>query len=151
MKKTLLIASFVIATGMAQAASAQVAASAQQDRQSPRELFENYNDVRTSEKVFVHTDKDSYVGGDTLWFRAYRVQAETHSPMLYSGLVYADLFDADNKQVARIQLTRTDFCFKGSYKLPKNLDPGYYTLTAYTYWMQNFPSEFYFSKRIFQG
>ncbi len=149
MKKTLLIASFVIATGMAQAASAQIAASAQQDRQSPRELFENYNEIRVAEKVFVHTDRDSYMSGDTLWLRAYRVHAGTHSPMLYSGLVYVDIFNADNKHIAKIQLPRNGQCFRGTYKLPKEMVPGYYTLTAYTYWMQNFPSEFYFSKRIY--
>ncbi len=114
-----------------------------------RKRFEAYNDSYFQEKVFVHMSKDSYQGDEIMWFKAYRVDATAHSPKLYSGLVYADIFDPANKQVARIQLARTDSCFHGSYKLPPTAVSGYYTLTAYTYWMQNYSEEFYFSKRFY--
>ena len=33
------------------------------------------------EKVYLHTDKDNYIAGDTLCFRAYVVNASTHEPL----------------------------------------------------------------------
>ena len=114
-----------------------------------RTFFEAYIDAFFQEKVFVHLNKDSYQEDEIMWLKAYRVDAATHFPQLYSGIVYAEIFDPTNKQIARLQLKRDSTGFQGSFKIPLGAVSGYYTLTAYTYWMQNYPSEFYFSRRFY--
>ena len=40
------------------------------------------------EKVYVHTDNQCYFVGDTLWYKAYVVQAGTLQPTTMSRLLY---------------------------------------------------------------
>lgn len=114
-----------------------------------RTLFGAYTDAFFQEKVFVHLNKESYQEDEIMWLKAYRVDAATHSPQLYSGIVYAEIFDPSNKQIARLQLMKESTGFQGSFKIPPGAVSGYYTLTAYTYWMQNYPRAFYFSRRFY--
>ena len=48
-------------------------------------------------KIHVMTDKSSYATGDTIWLRAFVVDAATHRPVYVSKYVYVELripFDA---------------------------------------------------------
>ena len=44
-----------------------------------------------NEKIHLHTDRSLYMGGDTLWFRAYLVNALDNKPEKTSRYVYAEL------------------------------------------------------------
>ena len=45
------------------------------------------------EKVYLHTDNDAYMEGETLWFRAYVVRASTLRPDPVSKVLYVELLD----------------------------------------------------------
>lgn len=100
------------------------------------------------EKVYLHTDRSHYVAGEYIWFRAFRTDASTHQPSLYSRFVYVELYDARDRLVNRIKVMERDGVFDGSLPLDPYLPAGRYTLQAYTYWMQNFDESFYFRKEI---
>lgn len=111
--------------------------------------FKAYTDYYFQEKVYLHHDKDSYMAGETIWLKAYRVDASTHVPFFYSGVIYVELRDPENKLVRRMEVVRTDSCFMANYAIPANWPSGYYELIAYTNWMQNFDEDFYFRKKIY--
>lgn len=113
------------------------------------EKFQHWQQQGFQEKIYLHTDKFSYSVGETLWFRAYRVDAMFHSPKFYSGLIYVDLYNRCDSLIHRMMLVRTDSCFQGSLKLPATLTQGKYVLVAYSNWMQNFDPSFYFRKELF--
>lgn len=47
--------------------------------------------VFPQEKIYAHLDRSDYLINDTIWFRAYLVNAQTHIPDSESNFVYAEL------------------------------------------------------------
>lgn len=43
------------------------------------------------EKVYLHTDRDVYLQGDTLWYKAYLTDAQTNILSPYSRNLYVEL------------------------------------------------------------
>lgn len=101
------------------------------------------------EKIFVHTDKNQYVAGDTVWFRAHLVDAMTLMNKSESRFVYIELYDNNKKMLERHMVKRDSVgVFSNALRLSPQLPTGAYTLMAYTQWMQNFPNKRFFYKRI---
>lgn len=116
-----------------------------------KRLIANYSGMLINmpqEKVYLQTDKSVYTVGENVWFRAYQVNAATHSPMLLSHYIYVDIVDKRDSLVSRAKVSERDSCFYGQIRLPENLQQGDYCLRAYTYYMQNLGEDFVFKKKI---
>lgn len=100
------------------------------------------------EKLYVHTDREAYEAGDTVWFRVYGVHALTNVPGVPSRFVYVDLVDKRDSLVKRVKVGMRDTCFYGEMALPEGLQTDEYSLRAYTYNMQQLADEQVFQKRI---
>jgi len=48
------------------------------------------------EKLHLHTDRDFYIPGEKIWFKAYVVDAHTHLYPTYSQYVYVELISPAN-------------------------------------------------------
>ncbi len=96
------------------------------------------------QKAFLHTDKTSYTGGNTLWFKAYLVNALSHFPDTISTNLYVELISPfqTRVEIKRIQLFH-GFGL-GDFVLSDTLPEGLYQLRAYTSWMLNFDPVFQF-------
>ena len=57
-----------------------------------------------NEKIHLHTDRSLYMGGDTLWFRAYLVNALDNKPEKTSRYVYAELVNPFGNVVNRVKI-----------------------------------------------
>lgn len=101
------------------------------------------------EKIFIHTDKDQYMAGDTVWFRAHLVDAMTMTERSESKFVYVELYDSNMSLVDR-HMVKADSLgvFANALRLSPQMATGAYTLMAYTTWMQNFPNRRFFYKRL---
>lgn len=102
------------------------------------------------EKIHIHTDRSNYASGDTIWFRAYLVDAATNKPCNRSKFVYTELRDdTADTLVVRYKIKSDSIgVFANAIPLPKTLKTGDYTLVAYTKWMQNFSEDDFFSKEM---
>jgi len=60
-------------------------------------------EVYPQEKIHLHTDRDFYVSGEKIWFKAYLVDATTHLYPTYSH-VYAELVDTHDSLVSRVMI-----------------------------------------------
>ena len=100
------------------------------------------------EKVYLHTDKPYYFVGDTIWLKAYLVNAITHFSGNGSQYVYVELINRKDKVLQRIKIQQDKDLFASYLTLPKTLEAGDYYLRAYTHWMLNEDSSFYFSKNL---
>lgn len=102
-----------------------------------------------SEKVYLHTDRNIYVAGETIWMRAYVVDGICHAPRLQSGYVYVTLQNPFLETVAQVRMKIDEQGrIYGYIRLPDDLPKGEYSLCAYTQYMRNFDNEYFFKKRI---
>lgn len=101
------------------------------------------------EKVYVHLDKDKYILGDTIWYKAYMMDGLTGGASLLSGIVYIELFDGNGELVQQSRLQAVVGSAHGEFNLdPEKVGSGRFFLRAYTHWMKNFGEDHYFGQYI---
>lgn len=117
-----------------------------------------FNRLFPQEKVYVQFDNTSYYTGETIWFKAFVVEASTlhRTP---SGVLYVDLISPTGvilkQQKLKIVAGQADGSFPlydGSTAYARDLrgvlsyPSGFYEIRAYTTNMQNFREETIFSR-----
>ena len=103
------------------------------------------------EKIYIQTDKPYYSAGEDIWFKGYLLNATTMEPNALSQFIYIELIDQSDSVFYRIKIKKSPFGFDGHIKLKPDIHSGYYTLRAYTYWMQNTSEDFFYRKNILIG
>jgi hypothetical protein len=116
------------------------------DSIAPR--FENFNANNLQEKIFVHTDREMYLAGEIIWFKLYYTNAGTNKLMDLSKVAYVEVIDKNQKPVLQAKISIEKGTGNGSLYLPVSLTSGNYQLRAYTNWMKNFSTDYFFNKNI---
>ena len=119
---------------------------AQDTFQKMFERARNYAANYPQEKVYLHLDNNSYYQGDTIWYKAYVVQAETNKPTQISKPLYVELLDQLGNIVNRQILEIKDGHAIGQIPLTNSFFSGYFELRAYTKWMLSAPEPSYYSR-----
>lgn len=101
-----------------------------------------------AEKMYVHLDKTHYVAGETIWWKAYLVQASDLKSLTTDEVVQLDLLKPDGDVIRQIELKAENGKAAGYLELPDSLEAGVYQLVAYTNWMRNFDNQQLFRKKI---
>lgn len=110
--------------------------------------FNKYQDQVFQEKLFIHTDRSLYITGENLFFKIYLVDGKSHKSVNLSKIAYLELVDFDSAAKVQTKVALDIYGGDGSIYLPASLNSGKYILRAYTRWMRNFDSSFYFYKTI---
>ena len=110
--------------------------------------FDQYQQNNLQEKLFVHTDRASYLAGETVWFKIYCVNAANNQLLDLSKVAYAEVLDKDQQPVLQAKISLKEGTGDGTLTLPSSLPSGNYIFRAYTNWMKNFDAGFYFHKTI---
>ncbi|MDR1153765.1 MAG: hypothetical protein LBL04_03565 [Bacteroidales bacterium] len=100
------------------------------------------------EKVYLHVDRPHYTAGDTIWLKAYLVNAATHTPSRISKILYVELIDKRDTVIHRIKLMPSDGKFFGYVPLPDTL-AGNCRIRAYTNLMRNVGDPFFFYRTLY--
>ena len=100
------------------------------------------------EKLWLHLNQPYYAAGDTIWFRAYLTDAMNHRRDTLSNFIYVDLVDQRGKFILSKKIKRDSLGFANGIPLSDTLPTGDYTLRAYTGWMLNFDSSFYYQHNL---
>lgn len=119
-----------------------------------QDIYNNLNQKFTQyliktlpENIYVQTDKPYYVVEDTIWMKAFVVNAQLLQPSP-SNFVYVELINQQNEVLNRIKLKKDSAGFQGYIKLNEHILAGEYALRAYTNWMRNEVPEYFFQKNI---
>lgn len=101
------------------------------------------------EKIYVQTDKSSYLSGESIWFRAHLVNAFNNEPIFISRYIYVEIISPMENLTRRVKV-RPDStgAYYGQINLDDDLAEGVYTLRAYTNYMRNMGEEAFFRKQI---
>lgn len=110
--------------------------------------LEEFTAKYTQEKVHLHLDKPHYAVGDDIWFKAYVVDAKSSAPTTISNILYVDLIDERDSIANQLKLPLESGITWGDFKLADTLQEGNYRIRAYTQWMRNAGTEFFFDKTL---
>jgi hypothetical protein len=122
-----------------------------QDNGTERELLSAYNQYRSQyiqEKLYAHTDRNSYLTKEIIWFRIYYVDAAYNKPASVSKIAYVEILDRNNRPVLQQKVSLKPGESNGSIAIPSNTPSGTYKFRAYTNWMKNFGPDYFFEKPI---
>lgn len=116
------------------------------------EIENNWNSTSSNgypfEKIYLHTDRDNYFPGDTLWLKVYLVDAANNFPSASSNNLYAELISPKGELIERHILYAENGFAVGDFPLGDTLTNGTYQLRSYTNYMRNFDPGFFFTKNI---
>lgn len=117
---------------------------------SIQNLFLEQISLYPQEKIYVHTDKSSYISGETIWLRVHLVDALLLKQANASRYVYVELINPLADVVNRVMLHADSMgYFYGNVSLDETLPEGNYTLRAYTRFMQNQGEDYFFRKSVY--
>ena len=101
------------------------------------------------EKIHLHTDRNMYIPGEKIWFKAYVVDAFSHKSPTYSQYAYIELINSSDSLLHRVMVSPDDNgLFHGNIFLSEFIPEGDYTLGAYTRYMENLGDDYFFKKNI---
>ena len=112
------------------------------------EALTKLNAKKKKELLYIHTDRDVYFSGDTLWFKAYVRSKATLRKSTLSRDLFVYLFNDEGKVVHEAKFIISDSGVQGQLALDYDLEKGNYYVVAYSSWMKNFGVEEVFRKKI---
>jgi len=113
--------------------------------------LQKWADTSPQEKVYLHTDKPYYAIGDTIWFKGYVTIGSRHQLSALSHALYVDLITQNDSLVRTLKLPVTTGMVIGDFALGDDLTPGNYRIRAYTQWMRNAGTDYFFDKTFTIG
>lgn len=113
--------------------------------------LEKYSAANPVEKVHLHIDRNSYLPGDTIWFKAYTVVGQNHGLSAISNVLHAELLTNKDSVISRIAVPLSNGIGWGDFALPVLQKRGSYHIRAYTNWMRNYDPGYFFDQAITIG
>lgn len=86
--------------------------------------------AQVHERIYIHSDRNSFVAGETVWFKVYLLNALT--PGSTSTNLLLDMVDESGKRISSGSLPIFGATASGSLDLPLTLPQGIYFLRVYT-------------------
>lgn len=109
--------------------------------------FTNYKSKFPASRLHLIFNQPFYSPGDTIYFSAWNLN-ESNKIMPGKQVGSLDLLDENGYSVKRIHFKIENGRASNQLTLPKDLQPGSYTVIAYTAWMRNFSDDWFYRKRI---
>lgn len=101
----------------------------------------DFNREYPQEKVYLHMDNRCYYIGDTIWFKAYVMNATTLRPTLMSGVLYVELLNEKGIEMEHKKMRLENGMCHGHFVLKEEYRTGYYEIRSYTRYMLNWGNE----------
>ena len=106
----------------------------------------NFNKKAPQEKVYVQFDNSKYTPGQTIWYKAYLMSGS--QPSTISKNFYIDWYDNDGKLISS-QVTPVIYSYAAAnFKVPSDFNGNSIHAVAYTRWMRNFDSTYFFQQQF---
>ncbi len=100
------------------------------------------------EKIYLHTDRELYSTGDTIWLKTYVTDSRSGRLIPGSENVYLQLTGENGEPVLELKLMSINGQAPGQIPIPDTLQQGNYILSAFTDYLMNFGNESFFYKTV---
>lgn len=115
-------------------------------QQSADKALQTLNENFSQESIYILTDKDLYLSGETVWFNAMVFRNFTTSDI--STNFFIEIYDRNKKQILKKRFPVFNGVVQGSIQLPESLSEDIYFFRAYTPMMSNLSEDFQYLKQI---
>ncbi len=109
----------------------------------------NEIDKKINESIYVSTNGNSFLIGETLLYKLFCINNTTNSASKYSKVAYLKLIDSNKKTIFTHKLFLENGVANGDFFIPTTLETGSYKIIGYTNWMLNKNASVYFNLDIF--
>lgn len=110
-------------------------------------VFNNYHENFAIEHIYLQLDKQAYVPGETVWFKAY-----LYTPGIANRLstnLYAELLNEKGEIVQSLKLPVLEGkSITNQFEIPGNAPPGVYFIRAWSNYTKYFDASYVFKKAI---
>ena len=89
------------------------------------------------ENILLSTDRELYIAGENIWFKANCFVNNSASDSLLSKIIYLELYNHQTKTVANGKFRLIDGIATGFLSTPQDVVTGNYFLRAYTQFLRN--------------
>ncbi|MEA3478498.1 MAG: hypothetical protein U9R60_10000, partial [Bacteroidota bacterium] len=106
------------------------------------------SDTLVSRKLYLHTDREQYFLGDTIWYKAYYLDGQSNR--FVPGLIsmYVDVINEAGHSVLNQVVPIDNGAAYGAIDLPGSLEPGNYMLRAFTEFQKQIGEDAFFYKQV---
>ena len=80
--------------------------------------FNEYQRQALTEKIFAHTDRETYLTGETIWFSLYVVDGLIHHRLDLSKTGYVEVLDQNKRPLLQVKIQLRDGRGSGSLNVP---------------------------------
>ena len=109
-------------------------------------VLTNFYQQSSFEKAYVHFDNSRYAAGQTIWYKAYLLSG--FEPSLISKNFYIDWYDDQGKLISST-ISPINYAYAtGNFIVPEKFNGKFIQAIAYTKWMRNFDSAYFFKQRF---
>lgn len=115
-------------------------------QQTVDKALQTLNEKFSQENIYMLTDKDLYLSGETIWFNAMVFRNFTTSDL--STNFFVEVYDRHKKQILKKRFPIFNGAVQGSIQLPESLSEDVYFFRAYTPMMSNLNEDFQYLKQI---
>lgn len=103
---------------------------------------------KIDEKVVLNTDRNLYISGEKIWFKAFCSNSEETRQTNISNVLYVELYNNSREFIVKRKFNILDGSAFGSIDIPSEFLSGNYFLRAYTQFFKNQPLSNYFTSLI---
>lgn len=89
------------------------------------------------EDMRLHTDRQLYVSGETIWLKLYVTDALAFRPSTLSAIAFVELWDVQGDIIFQTKVALERGLGTASIEIPLSLQTGEYLIRSYTRWMAN--------------
>jgi hypothetical protein len=114
--------------------------------QKPGEILNSWSGQSPLEKIHLHLDRDNYIAGETIWFKAYLYS--DFLPDTISTTLYVELLDGYSTILSRKILPVLFGNTYGQFEIPDTLGTGSYFIRAYSPTILNHNPDFIYKRSV---
>ncbi|MDM1297443.1 hypothetical protein HXZ94_02820 [Empedobacter falsenii] len=108
--------------------------------------IENLEENYAQEKVYILLNKEDYIAGENIWFKAFVFNGYKQSNI--SSNLFVELYDKNKTLIDKKLLPIISGQSDGSFTLKDNLEENVYYIRAYTTYMTYFSEDFQYIKPL---
>lgn len=123
-----------------------ISASQISAQEKAENAIQNLDKNFPQEKVYLQFNKNNYIAGEKIWFKAYVF--DSYNLSVTSTNLYVELYDGNKKLLDKKLIPIYNGEADGDFSIPEKTKEDVYYIRAYTTWMTNFSEDFQFLKSI---